>query len=68
MFLPTWSLAYGTTPSQPSFAEVAHAQRTSGTADNPTEAAGEGTDRHGHQSRQREAGGKGSRAHSLPLL
>ena len=68
MFLPTWGLTHHTMPSHLYFAQVAHAQRTPGTADNPTKAAGQGTDRHRHQSRQREAGGKGSQAHSLPLL
>lgn len=36
--MPTWGLTHHTMPSHPSFAQVAHAQRTSGTADNPTKA------------------------------
>lgn len=39
MLLATCGLTHHTMPSQPSFAQVAHTQRTSGTADNPSKAA-----------------------------
>lgn len=68
MLLATCGLTHRTMPSHSSFAQVAHTQRTSGAADNPSKAAGEDSDRRRHRSRQREAGGMGSRARSLPLL
>jgi len=68
MFLLTSEVTHRTMAPHSSFAQMAHAQRTSGTTDNLTKAAGEGTGRHRHQSRQREAGGKGSQVHFFPLL